>query len=180
MASCPATLFASSFAQRSIRWILGVALALGGFFWATPPEVGRSSAAEASAEDAILRAGALLNAAGDNPRQRSLALSEYRSAVRKLLPVLQDQSVIAHAGAEREFFHRHELSEVTPVERSWKKASGLRRNGLGVPVVGRVAARGGDGPECAELRVCSPRHRSGPARLSESVDGVHLGRIGKE
>ena len=59
-----------------------------------------------------------------------------------MLPILPDKSVVAHAGLERELFHRHEFSEVTPVERSWKKASGLRRNGLGVPVVGRVAASG--------------------------------------
>jgi Alpha/beta hydrolase family len=142
MASYAATLLTSSFAQRSARWILGAALALNGYSWATPPEANRSSAAEASAEDAIVRAGALLNAAGDNPRQRSLALAEYRSAVMKLLPILQDKSVVAHAGAERKFFHRHEFSDVTPVERSWRRASGLRRNGLGVPVVGRLAESG--------------------------------------
>jgi pimeloyl-ACP methyl ester carboxylesterase len=115
------------------------ALALTGHSWATPPEAGQSSAAETSAEDAIVRAGALLNAAGDNPRQRSLALADYRSAVVKLLPILRDKSVAAHAADERKFLHRHKFSEVSPVERPWKRASGLRRDGLGVPVVGRIA-----------------------------------------
>ena len=47
MASYAVTLFASSFAHRSAGWILGAALALNGYSWATPPETSRSSAAEA-------------------------------------------------------------------------------------------------------------------------------------
>jgi hypothetical protein len=139
MTSCAATLFVSSSKQRSARWILVAALALNSYSWAGPPEPSRSSAAEASAEDSIEHAGALLNAAGDNPRQRSLAFAEYRSAVMKLLPILQDKSVGAQAGPDRKFFRRDEFSEVSPVERSWKRASGLRCDGLGVPVVARVA-----------------------------------------
>jgi hypothetical protein len=133
------TLVASFVAQRSARWILVAALALNDYSRATPPEAGRSSASEASAEDAIVRAGALLNAAGDNPRQRSLAFAKYRSAVMKLLPILQDRSVAAHSADERKLFHLHKFSEVTPVERSRRRASGLRRDGLGLPVVGRIA-----------------------------------------
>lgn len=142
VASRAATRFASSLAQRSAGWILLAALAVNGFCWATPPEASRSSAAGTSAEDTIERVAALLNAADDDPRQRSLALAEYRSAVIQLLPVLRDNSVAAYPSDGTKFFHRHKFSEVTPVERSRLRPSGLRRNGLGLPVVGRIAESG--------------------------------------
>src|SRR5262249_9134726 len=130
--------FGSSFAITLLASILA-ALALNGYCWATPPVADRSSTAEDSPEDAIVRAGPLLAVPGDNPRQRSRALAEYRSAVMKLLPILQEKLVAADAADERKLFHRQEFSEVTPVERSWRRASGLRRDGLGLPVVGRIA-----------------------------------------
>ena len=138
VAASAAPPFSSSFAVTLLTSIL-TALALNGYCYATPPEAARSSVAKDSAEDAIVRAGALLAVPGDNPRQRSRAFAEYRSAVMKLLPILQEKLVAGDAAAERKLFDRHKFSEVTPVERSWRRASGLRRNGLGVPVVARIA-----------------------------------------
>jgi hypothetical protein len=54
-----------------------------------------------------------------------------------LLPILKGNTV----GEERRrhFFNPRDFSEVTPVEKSRVRVSGLHPDGLGLPVIGRIS-----------------------------------------
>ena len=133
----------TSFAQRSVTWMLLLAaLTLNGSFSDSPLNASSSPAERESAEQAILQAAAILSAKGVDPRQRSLALASYRSAVMRLLPILKGNADASHEKHQRKFFNPHDFSEVAPVERSRISVSGLHRDGLGLPVIGRIAQSG--------------------------------------
>jgi pimeloyl-ACP methyl ester carboxylesterase len=142
--------FMISFAQRSVRWMLPLwilllaALTLNGYFPPSPPKASSSPAEQDRDEQAILQSAAVLSAKGVDARQRSLALANYRSAVMRLLPILKGNSVASHDKDQRKFFNPHDFSEVVPVEISRISVSGLHRDGLGIPVIGRIAQSGTD------------------------------------
>ena len=77
---------------------------------------------------------AILSSKGVDSRQRSRVFADYRRAV---LPFLTNKS-FGPAG-QSEFFDPDEFAEITPVEKSRVNVSGLHRDGLGLPVVGRLS-----------------------------------------
>jgi pimeloyl-ACP methyl ester carboxylesterase len=118
------------------------ALTLNGYFSAYPLNASSSPAERERTEQAILQSAAILSAKEVDLRQRSLALATYRSAVLKLLPILKNDSVASQRKRQKGFFNPPDLSEITPVGRSRVTVSGLHRDGLGLPVIGRIAQSG--------------------------------------
>jgi hypothetical protein len=104
-----------------------------------------SASSEEEAEQAILQSIKILTENGVDSRQRSLAFEAYRSAVIKLLPILKGH---ADGGGKdpTKFFDPRDLVELTPIERSRISASGLHRDGLGLPLIGRIAGKGSAEP----------------------------------
>ena len=81
----------------------------------------------------ILKAMAILSSKGVDSRQRSRAFADYRRAV--LLP---DKQIFRDCRSER-IFRSGRVRGNTPVEKSRAIVSGLHREGLGLPVVGRLS-----------------------------------------
>ena len=128
----------ASFARRSDGCTaLFLALALDGCFSSSPLAVSSPREEQETAEKAIRKALAILSAKGVDSRQRSVAIADYRRAV---LPFLKNKPV--KLTDQRESFGADEFSEMTPVERSRVNVSGLHREGLGLPVVGRLSQNG--------------------------------------
>jgi hypothetical protein len=117
--------------------LLLAALKLNGYFSPSPPKASSSPVEQEREEQAILQSVAVLSATGVDAHQRSLALANYRSAVMRLLTILEGNSVASHDKDQRKFFNPHDFSEVTPIERSRANVSGLHREGLGLPVIVR-------------------------------------------
>jgi hypothetical protein len=108
-----------------------------------------SASSEEEAEQAILQSIKILTENGVDSRQRSLAFEAYRSAVIKLLPILKGH---ADGGGKdpTKFFDPRDLVELTPIERSRISVSGLHRDGLGMPLIGRIAGNGSADPNAPQ------------------------------
>jgi pimeloyl-ACP methyl ester carboxylesterase len=131
------------FAQRSVRWtVLLTALAVNAYFSASALKASSSPAERERAEQAIREAAAILITNEVGRRERSLALTKYRNAVERLLPMLKDDAAAPQRGHQKGFFNLREFSEIVSVERSRITVSGLHRDGLGLAVSGRIAQIG--------------------------------------
>ncbi len=113
---------------------LFIALTLAGYFSSNRLAAGPPLAEQEMAGKTILKAVAILSSKGVDSRQRSRAFAEYRRAV---LPFLTNKS-FGTAG-QSEFFDPGEFAEITPVEKSRVSVSGLHRERLGFPAVGRLS-----------------------------------------
>ncbi len=131
--------FMVSFAKRSAIWILPIAaLALKCFFSASSLNAAPSPTEQAEAEHAILDSLRILSEKDIDPRERSRAYADYRSAVVKLLPILKGRSHAPAGSDQRKFLDPKDFSELVPVERARLRENGLHRDGLGLPLVGRI------------------------------------------
>jgi hypothetical protein len=101
------------------------------------------------AEAAVIHSLKILSADRVDSRQRSLAFENYQSAVMKLLPILKGH---ADGGGKdpTKFFDPRDLVELTRIERSRISVSGLHRDGLGLPLVGRIAGNGSADPNAPQ------------------------------
>jgi pimeloyl-ACP methyl ester carboxylesterase len=113
-------------------------LTLQGFFSSIPLNATASSTEHAGAEQAILHALRILGAKDVDPRERSRAYADYRSAIVKLLPLLKGRSHAPPGNDQRKFLDPGEFSELVPIERVRIREGGLHRDGLGLPVIGRI------------------------------------------
>ena len=128
------------FPKQRIKWMPFLcALTLNGYFSAHLLNASPSSARQERAEQIILESAAILSAKEVDLQQRSLALANYRSAVLELLPILKENSVAPHDTDQTKLVNPHELVEIVPVERYRKSVSDLHREGLGLPVIARMA-----------------------------------------
>ena len=131
------------FVQRSVRWtVLLAALAVNGYFSASALNASSSPAERERAEQAIREAAAILSTNEVGPRERSLALTKYRNAVGRLLPMLKGDAAGPQRRHQKGFFNLREFSELVSIERSRITVSGLNRDGLGLAVIGRIAQIG--------------------------------------
>jgi pimeloyl-ACP methyl ester carboxylesterase len=126
------------FARRSGKWLALVSAAAwiscqGGRLCASPPGATRENA-----EKTILAAVEILRSGEIDSRQRLLAYAMYRQAVAELLPALKAKVVLPKGRDQRKFFSAQFFSGITPVQRPRAAVSGLHREGLGLPVIGRV------------------------------------------
>ena len=110
------------------------ALTLKGYFSASPLNADPLHMEYKEAEEAVIHSLKILSADRVDSRQRSLAFENYQSAVMKLLPILKDR---ADSGAKdpTKFFDTRDLVELTPIERSRIRVSGLHRDGLGLSLI---------------------------------------------
>jgi pimeloyl-ACP methyl ester carboxylesterase len=139
-----------SFAQRSVAWMFPLAaLTLKGYFSASPLNADPLHTEYKEAEEAVIHSLKILSADRVDSRQRSLAFENYQSAVMKLLPILEDR---ADSGAKdpTKFFDPRDLVELTPIERPRTSVSGLHRDGLGLPLIGRIAGNGSADPNAPQ------------------------------
>jgi pimeloyl-ACP methyl ester carboxylesterase len=128
-----------SFAKKSVIWMFAiVALTLQGFFSSIPLNAAPSPTEQAEAEQAILHSLRILSEKDIDPRERSRAYADYRSAVVKLLPLLKGGSHPPSGNDQREFLDPERFSELVPIERVRLREGGLHRDGLGLPMVGRI------------------------------------------
>ncbi len=87
------------------------------------------------AEKTILRAIEILRSAERDSHQRFLAYAMYRRAVADLLPVLKGEAVPPEGRDKRGFLNPRFFPRITAVQRPRATASGLYREGLGLPVI---------------------------------------------
>jgi Alpha/beta hydrolase family len=114
------------------------AFAMQGFFSSIPLNATSLTTEHAGAEQAILHSLRILGAKDVDPRERSRAYADYRSAVVKLLPILKGRSHAPPGNDQRKFLDPEDFSELAPIERARIREGGLHRDGLGVPLVGRI------------------------------------------
>jgi hypothetical protein len=114
-----------------------MALILTGYFSPIPLSASSGNLEQKSAEQAILEAAAVLGSEGVDSRQRSLAFADYRRAVMRWLPLRKNKTV--ESLDKPKFFGPHDFLEVTPLEGGRVSANGLHREGLGLPVIGRMS-----------------------------------------
>jgi hypothetical protein len=101
------------------------ALMLQGFFSSIP--LATSSPRNTGAEQTILHSLRILSAKDVDPRERSRAYADYRSAVGKLLPILKGRSHAPPGNHQRKCLDPEDFSELVPIERARIREGGLHQ-----------------------------------------------------